>query len=414
MTQESIVGTVEKYVTALLKEKLTEHHRYHNLSHTLKVHRAAVELGKSIGLPRADMEILEVATLFHDVGFTETYEGHEAVSSQIARKFLEGENYPKDKLERVLHLIDATYPQKNPVTTLEQVIKDADLSNLASEHYLEILEGLRLEWEKFLNASYTDQEWYKLNYKFIKKHQFYTLAARDLYGAQWEVNRQKIKDLRDRELEEGSTEKKKDKKEKQDKDKEKERKTAAANPKDLLVGNITSNKSAQMMFKTALRNHLDLSSLADNKANIMLSVNALIITILMPLAVSNIKDNLFLLFPLGILLATCLLSMIFATLATRPIHMTGYTAKQQIRDGKSNLFFFGNFYRMKFEEYEEGMQEVVADDGNLEGSIMRDLFFLGHSLGNKYQQLRICYNIFMFGIILTVVVFAISYAIFAI
>ena len=33
------------------------------------------------------------------------------------------------------------------------------------------------------------------------------------------------------------------------------------------------------MFKTALRNHLDLSNLADNKANIMLSVNALIITI---------------------------------------------------------------------------------------------------------------------------------------
>ncbi|MDV7394754.1 DUF5706 domain-containing protein, partial [Arthrospira platensis SPKY1] len=130
-----------------------------------------------------------------------------------------------------------------------------------------------------------------------------------------------------------------------------------------------------MMFKTALRNHLDLSNLADNKANIMLSVNALIITIAMPLAVSFIKSNLFLLIPLGCLLATCLLSMIFATLATRPIPMTGYTAKEQIDEGRSNLFFFGNFYSMKYDEYQEGMKAVIADESNLEGSIMRDLFF---------------------------------------
>lgn len=399
MVQLSIVDEVEEYVTGFLKKKLTSDHRFHSMAHTLEVRQAAVELGKAMGLSRADMETLELATLFHDIGYAETYEGHEALSRQMARKFLESKGYPQEKLDKVLSLIDVTFPPKIPATTLEQVIKDADLSNLASENYLEILEGLRHEWEVFLNASYTDAEWYKLNYKFVKNHQFFTDTARELYGVQWEANRRKLKELRDS-MQEGG-----------DQEKKKEKKTRDAG-KDA-AGAITSSKSAQMMFKTALRNHLDLSSLADNKANIMLSVNALIITIAMPLAISNIQDNLFLLFPLGALLATCLLSMIFATLATRPIHMTGYTPRQQISEGKSNLFFFGNFFRMKYEEYELGMQEVISDDATLERSIMRDLYYLGHSLGNKYRKLRICYSIFMYGIILTVLVFGISFAVYA-
>ena len=165
-----------------------------------------------------------------------------------------------------------------------------------------------------------------------------------------------------------------------------------------------------MMFKTSLRNHLDLSNLADNKANIMLSVNALIITIVMPQTVSSFfKGNLFLIFPLVSLLLTCLASMIYATLATRPIKMKGYTSEDQVKTNRSNLFFFGNFYKMSYSEYRSGMQFVVADEDKLEDSIMRDLYFLGKSLGRKYNQLRTCYTIFMIGIIFTVLVFVISY-----
>ena len=96
--------------------------------------------------------------------------------------------------------------------------------------------------------------------------------------------------------------------------------------------------------------------------------------------------------------------MIYATLATRPIKMNGYTNMEKIKSGKSNLFFFGNFYKMSFSEYQNGLQHVVAEEDNLENSIMRDLYFLGRSLGRKYNQLRMCYNFFMIGIIATVIV----------
>ena len=396
MAEKTIVAAAERYVAALLKEKLTDDHRYHSLQHTFRVRDAALRLGRSMELADEELELLDLAALFHDTGFTETYEGHEAISRQIAQAFLEDHDYPPKKIEKVLLLIDATYPAKHPASKLEQVIKDADLSNLGSETYFDNLKDLRYEWAVFLNQSYDDEEWFKLNFKFFKEHEYYTPAARELYGFQSDVNRQKLKALRKSHA------------------KPEVKKTAAkkVEKEPSKSGHISSSKSAQMMFKTALRNHLDLSNLADNKANIMLSVNALIITIVMPLAASYVKSNLYLLVPMGTLLATCLLSMIFATLATRPIKMMGYTSREVIDSGRSNLFFFGNFYKMTFPEYQEGMQQVVSDDQNLEGSIMRDLYYLGHSLGRKYNQLRICYTIFMYGVIATVAVFGVSYAIF--
>ena len=166
------------------------------------------------------------------------------------------------------------------------------------------------------------------------------------------------------------------------------------------------------MFKTALRNHIDLSSIADNKANIMLSVNALIITFALPLLGKEIAANRMILYPTIMLLSVCVVSMIFATMATRPIPMKGYSSMESILARKSNLFFFGNFYRMTFEEYEQGMNATVADGTILDTTIMRDLFFLGRTLGSKYSYLRKCYTIFMYGIILTVICFVVVFVFF--
>ena len=89
--------------------------------------------------------------------------------------------------------------------------------------------------------------------------------------------------------------------------------------------------------------------------------------------------------------------------------MSGTSTMDDIKAKKSNLFFFGNFYKMTFLEYETGMQEVVGDDEILDNSIMRDLFFLGKALGKKYRYLRLCYNVFMFGLIIAVVSFATAF-----
>lgn len=378
----SIVSLIEQQVATLLTEKLSEGHAYHNLPHTLAVRKAVLELGRILKLGEEELEILELAALFHDTGFTEKYAGHEAVSMRIAQELLEKQSYPAEKTKKVLSCIAVTAIDRTPVNRLEEVMKDADLSNLGSNRYMDILYGLRQEWQLMLGQHYSDTEWYDLNHRFFKQHQYYTEAARDLYGEQFELNKWRLKKL-------AKPEKKK---------------------KD--VPHISDNKSAQMMFKTSLRNHLDLSSLADNKANIMLSINALILTIVMPLAASYVKNNLYMLAPMILLMATCLCSIVFATLATRPIHMSGLTDIQMIKEKGANLFFFGNFYKMDLAKFKEGMHITIDNDGVLEDAIMRDLFFLGKSLGHKYRQLRICYTIFLGGIVTAVVVFGICYLIY--
>lgn len=382
ITTQSIVADTEKFVKKLLLSDLSEHHRYHNLPHTLTVRENCLEIGRRLEVSAEDLEILELACLLHDTGFVEVYAGHEAVSHRIAREYLLDKGYPEAKLRRVLQCVDITFPPNQPTDLLEKIIRDADMANLGSPNYPETLAALRHEWEVFLGQTFNDRDWYRLNRDFLRQHTFYTSVAEEMYGPTKAINEKYLKRMA-----------------KQVKQEQEAREAQT----------IQGNRSAQMMFKTALRNHLDLSSLADNKANIMLSVNALILTIAAPMALSYVRDNVLLIIPLIILLITCLISMIYATLATRPIKMTGHTSKEQIEAGKSNLFFFGNFYAMNFDEYSDGMQEVIDDENKLESSIRRDLYFLGRSLGKKYSQLRICYNIFMVGMVITIIVLAITY-----
>lgn len=385
----TILQEAESFVRQLLEEKLTADHRFHDLDHTFQVRDACRKLAQQLDLDEEQLEILELAALFHDVGYTEVYNGHEVESRRVAEAFLQERNYPEEKLTEVLECIDVTFPGAHPKNMLQQIMKDADYVHLSSPNYLMSTEDLRHEWEVFLNKVYDNKSWYDLNNEFLKNHQFFTPAARELFEPQRETNRKELKDVR-------------------------KQMKSNNNKGDKSMGKkIADSRSAQMMFKTALRNHLDLSNLADNKANIMLSVNALIITIAIPLAATYIRQSWYLLMPMGTLMATCIVSMIFATLATRPIKMHGYTSEERIKSGNSNLFFFGNFYRMTFDEYKAGMEYIIANEEDLESTIMRDLYSLGHSLGKKYNQLRTTYTVFMIGIVLAVVVFGITYAMYA-
>ncbi len=379
MEPASVCSKAEHFVITLLRDNLGEDHVFHSLAHTLSVRDAALVIGKKEGLNETEMEVLELAALFHDTGFVEKYLDHESASQRIAREFLYSLQYPADRLEMVVQAIASTNLGQSPSNLLEQTLRDADMSHLGSPHYAEYLKALRREWAVFLQQQYADPEWLRLNLEFLKGQVFYTPGAWSLFGAQRDENLKEIK--------------KKVKKLQKNPDEKKE---------PVL---IQENRSAQMMFKAALRNHIDLSSLADNKANMMLSVNALIITIVVPLTADRVQNTPNLVFPLGVLLLSCLTSMVFATLATRPIRMSGYTSIETIKQKKSNLFFFGNFFRMDFEEYKSGVELILRESDFLEDTIQRDLFFLGKSLGTKYQYLRVCYTIFMWGILATVILF---------
>jgi Family of unknown function (DUF5706) len=163
------------------------------------------------------------------------------------------------------------------------------------------------------------------------------------------------------------------------------------------------------MYRTTYRTHITLSSIADNKANIMLSINAIIISITLSTLIPRFESNGKLIVPTLILLGVCLLAVVFATLSTRPKITEGFFTRQDIENKKSNLLFFGNFYNMKFEDFHWGMMEMIKDKDFLYSTMTKDLFYLGIVLAKKYRYLRICYGVFMYGLILSVIAFSIAF-----
>jgi hypothetical protein len=162
------------------------------------------------------------------------------------------------------------------------------------------------------------------------------------------------------------------------------------------------------MFRNTSRNHIDLSSMADSKANILISVNSIIISIVASLLIRNLATSQHLVIPTAILVTVCLCTIIAAILATRPKVSSGTFTQEDIDNKKVNLLFFGNFHGVSLDDYEKGMYSMMRDPDYLYGSLIKDIYFLGNVLGKKYRYLRISYNIFMYGLILSVVAFILA------
>ena len=150
--------------------------------------------------------------------------------------------------------------------------------------------------------------------------------------------------------------------------------------------------------------------MADSKANILISVNAIILSIVVSSLYTKLRDNPNLLIPLVVLVTVCVAAIVFAILATRPNVVHGKFTEDDIRTKKTNLLFFGNFFRMGLTDYSWAMQEMLADKDYLYSSIVKDNYFLGVVLAKKYSFLRIAYNIFMYGLILAILAFALAFA----
>lgn len=162
------------------------------------------------------------------------------------------------------------------------------------------------------------------------------------------------------------------------------------------------------MFRIMSENHVNLSQMADSKANIMISINTIVVSILVSVLLGKLQFYPQYIIPTIMLMSVCLGAIVFAILATRPNITEGKFTEQDIRDKKINLLFFGNFYNMDLESYDWAMKEMMQDKEYLYGSMIKDIYFLGVVLARKYKLLRISYNIFMFGIVASIVAFGIA------
>ncbi len=409
-----LLPSAENFARETLAQKGHPDLVFHTIGHTEQVIASVRKIAAGSGLSEAETDLIVLAAWFHDLGYIHVYRGHEAESQKIAENFLRKEGVEAAQIEQVNKLIEATRLDQEPRNLHEQIIKDADLSNLATPEALSYTGKLRHEWQCFLDQEYSTQEWYEFNLNFYRKHRYFTDFAKQEFMPKKEANvklleekLQALKEKKARKRALDGNEKKALEKEL----KKKIKKIARLEQKIESVREQKPDRGIETMFRTTYRTHISLSSIADNKANILLSINAIIISIVSSSMYGQIREHPFMLLPVIILLTTCLSTIVFAILSTRPSVSTGIFTRADILNKQTNLLFFGNFHNMKLDDYLWGMTEMMKDGDYLYGSMAKDIYFLGVVLAKKFKLLRYAYTIFMYGIVLAMVSFGVMYVI---
>ena len=383
-----MVKEVAEHVFNLFKEKLSGDYIYHNYNHTVDTVKACKKLSKSYNLTSRNYEVLMLAAWFHDTGFIEIYENHEEAGVKLMKSYLEG-NYPDEDIAQIESLILSTKYGTVPDGSLQEILHDADYINLGTSKFCHRADLLRIEWERILQKSYSEIEWAQLQLQFLISTTFKTEEAITSFETQREDNilnqRKLVEEFKQKELKKNGKESAKPTKE---------------------------GRGIETLYRSVYAYHISLTSIADNKANMMISINTIIISLVITLfgtgftfATSDEVSSIRFVFPMAFLLLTSLLAVVFAILSARP----NVTSKERYELSKkdSSILFFGNFAQLQIREFVDQIKLLKEEKDELYDNMSVDIYHLGSVLVRKYRLLTWSYNVFMGGMIICAVGFVV-------
>ncbi|MFC4633269.1 Pycsar system effector family protein [Dokdonia ponticola] len=380
----SLVEKTDVFVADLLEKQLPKTCIYHNYVHAKRVYKSTKEIIENSDLSKEDKEDILIAAFLHDTGYIEGQENHEEKSSEIAQDFLSKEGHAQARIDVIKQAIMATKMENEPNTELDKILRDADASHFAKSYFQEASEYLRQELRIQGIAEYSLDDWRKCNMEmFTTAHRYYTDYAIKNWKPKKDSNLLKMV--------------------------KEEKKLKKARKKEKLKVKLkdeSPEKGVQSMFRITLRNHIKLSDIADTKANILLSVNAIIISLALANLIPKLDKNSFLIYPTVIFVFFSIISMILSVLATRPNVTSGKFTKEDVEQKKVNLLFFGNFHKMNLADFEWAINEMMQDKDYIYSALTKDLYFLGLVLSRKYRILRLTYTVFIIGIVISAIAFA--------
>ena len=392
--ESELIRKARAYAENVFRDETFEGRPFHNLAHTLDVVEATVEIGSRTELTEDEMESAIIAAWLHDVGYLEGEGDHESKAADRAKELLQSWGASHRKILEVTEAILSTRIPQRPRSIVSKVVCDADLFHLSTEACTVQSDKLREEWKLTDKKDLTEKDWQKQNLAFLENHQYHTPYGQTILQ---EGKKRNIKILRKKIMPEIS-EKKYHKLE------DEYVKLRAKLEKERL---LKPDRGIETMFRTTSSNHLMLSQMADNKANILITINSIILSVVVSVLVRKLEEDPRLIIPTIMLVTVCLATIVFAILSTRPNVSAGRFTRDDVKNKKTNLLFFGNFHGMNVEDYEWSMKQMMKDADYLYGSLIKDIYYLGKVLGKKYKFLRIAYNIFMFGFVASILSFVI-------
>jgi hypothetical protein len=165
---------------------------------------------------------------------------------------------------------------------------------------------------------------------------------------------------------------------------------------------LAGGKGKETLFRVSSRNQIELIAIADNKANIIVGINAILISLIIALLGSGViiggspvVSNADILVPFIVLLIFSLTSCILAILAARPVMIK--TSRGDIKT--RSLVFFDYSFKETLEEYMANTRKLLSSNQSIYDQMMIEMYNNGLVLKRKYTYLSIAYLIFMIGFI---------------
>ncbi|MFT4155708.1 Pycsar system effector family protein [Parafilimonas sp.] len=395
MNYRILLEQVQNHVEQLYKTHNASGLLYHNLTHTQKVVEAVTQIANHYALNDHDFFIVVTAAWFHDIGYLHATAGHEEISADEAAALLIKLDVTNSVIEQVKHCILATKLPQRPTNLLEEIICDADLFHFGTDDFTENNKRMRKEAKLLYHKDFTKEEWRNKTIELLQSHNYFTAYCRNTLNEKKQANLDALLN-------------KQHKADMQDEDNKPAAETINTAGSNKANKEKRPDRGIETMFRVASSNHQKLSDMADNKSHILITVNSIIISVVVSLLLRKLDENNHLIIPAIILLLVSLVTIVLSILATRPNIPNGTFTQQELDDKTTNLLFFGNFFRMSLNSYKEGMLQMMNDHDFLYGSLIKDIYAQGVVLGKKYKLLHVAYNVFMFGLIISVVAFIVA------
>jgi hypothetical protein len=389
--EDPILIDAQRFALSLFNQKHDSKLVYHNYQFTTKVVEKAESIARGNAFTEAVVTEAKLTAWFYHLGFLFDYSRPFSKSSELLQKFLVAKGFPASNTKKTVQVIQQISNNQAPSTKVGQCLFDAIQACHFCENFFEKSPVLKLEKEIALNKVIDKNDWAKTQLTQLLSARFFTSFSKINFD---QIVVQNI--LAQKQI------------------------TEKIESTSVIAENGIQRKfqrlerklpysGTQTFFRTNYRNHINLSAIADGKANIMITVNALLISVIVSIITyKNITETTpSVLFPAVIFLITGLSSLIFAVLSARPKVTTINENDPPFDEAQNNIVFFGNFIKMDLEKYEEAMDAMFRDSELLYGNMARDLYYLGKVLDKKYRYLSISYNIFMIGFIATVITFLI-------
>jgi predicted metal-dependent HD superfamily phosphohydrolase len=169
---------------------------FHSALHTRSVFEKAKEWSACCVISQEHSEALQLAALFHDIGYLSNYEDHEAEGIRMFLNFADANGIPTLPQNTVIELIECTRETHSDFSKpISKIMHDIDRVAMGMADFIDQGLNLRKEWEHFKRFKTNDKGWLEFQIQYLEKTKFKTEYGLSKYNLQRERNLQSLKAL---------------------------------------------------------------------------------------------------------------------------------------------------------------------------------------------------------------------------